>query len=167
LAKLHKEAEELAEAKKRLLVVQQEAEASKEIQRQKAEIAKLQEELRGIKAKQSLNFNQPSPEYAVPNQSIFTEGNVPFTQPPPYTTFSRNPFANPFESGSSNHDVHTIRTRSWDPKSPLSQEIQITPWTQSYRPVPLPRFSGQSNPRQLLMSYEVAILSVAVTIPCL
>jgi hypothetical protein len=121
LDRLYKEAEELAKAIKRLLAVQQEAKAVKE--RQKAEIAKLQEELRAIKAKQPLNFNQPSPEYSVCNQSIFTEGNVPFTQPPPYTTFSCNPFANPFESGPSNHDVHTICTRSWDPESPLSQEI--------------------------------------------
>jgi hypothetical protein len=63
LAKLHKEAEELAKTKKRLLAVQHEA----EIQKQKAEIAKLQEELRAIKAKQSLSFNQPSPKYIVPN----------------------------------------------------------------------------------------------------
>jgi hypothetical protein len=159
LAKLRKEAKELAKAKKRLLAVQQEAEAAKEIQRQKAEIAKLQEELCVIKAKQSLSCNQPSPEYSVPNQSTFTEGNMPFTQPPPYTTFSRNPFVNPFESSPSNHNVHTIRARSWDPKSPLSQEIQVTPWPQSYRPVPLPRFSGQSDPRQFLMSYEATILS--------
>jgi hypothetical protein len=41
----------------------------------------------------------------------------------------------------------------------LSQEIQITPWPQTYRPVPLPRFSGQSNPRQFLINYETAILS--------
>jgi hypothetical protein len=34
LAKLHREAEELAKAKKRLLAVQHEAEAAKEIQRQ-------------------------------------------------------------------------------------------------------------------------------------
>jgi hypothetical protein len=139
--------------------VQQEAKAAKEIQRQKAEIAKLQEELCVIKAKQSLNVNQPSPEYYVPNQSTLTEGNMPFTQPPPYTTFSRNPFINPFESDPSNHYVHIIHTRSWDPKSPLPQEIQITPWPQSYRLVPLPIFLGQSDPRQFLMSYKVAILS--------
>jgi hypothetical protein len=42
LAKLCKEAKELAKAEKRLLVVQHEAEAAKEIQKQKAEIAKLQ-----------------------------------------------------------------------------------------------------------------------------
>jgi hypothetical protein len=127
LAKLRKEAQKLAKTKKRLLVVQHEAEAAKEIQKQKAEIAKLQEKLRAIKAKQSLSFNQPSPEYTVPNQSNFTERNVFFTQPPPHTTFSHNPFVNPFESGPSHHDIHTIRTRSWHPKPPLSQEIQITP----------------------------------------
>jgi hypothetical protein len=159
LAKLWKEAEELAKTKNKLLAIRQEAEAAQEIQRNKAEVAKLQEELRLIKAKQSLSFNQPSPEYSIPNQSTFTEGNVPFSQPPPYTAFSRNPFVNPFDSGPSNHDVHTIRTRSWDPKSPLSQEIQVTPWPQSYRPVPLPRFSGQYDPRQFLMSYEALILS--------
>jgi DNA repair exonuclease SbcCD ATPase subunit len=63
LAKLRKEVEELAKTKKRLLAVQHEA----EIQKQKAEIAKLQEELCAIKAKQSLSFNQPSPEYTIPN----------------------------------------------------------------------------------------------------
>jgi hypothetical protein len=119
LAKLRKEAEELAKTKKRLLAVQHEA----EIQKQKADIAKLQEELHAIKAKQSLSFNQPSPEYTIPNQSNCTKRNEFFTQPPPHTTFSRNPFVNPFESGPSHHDIHTIRTRSWDPKSPLSQEI--------------------------------------------
>jgi hypothetical protein len=46
LTRLWKEAEELAKTKKRLLVVQQEDESAKEIQRHKAEIAKLQEELR-------------------------------------------------------------------------------------------------------------------------
>jgi polyhydroxyalkanoate synthesis regulator phasin len=50
LARLRKEAEELAKAKRRLLVVQQEAEAAKDIQRQKAEISKLQKELRAMKA---------------------------------------------------------------------------------------------------------------------
>jgi hypothetical protein len=161
LAKLRKEAEELAKAKKRLLAVHQEAEAAKEIQKQNAEIAKLQEELHAIKAKQSLSFDQPLPEYTVANHSNFTERNVFFSQPPPHTTFSRNPFVNPFESGPSNHGVHTIRMRSWDPKSSLSQEIQITPWPQTYKPVPLPRFSGQSDRRQFLMSYEAAILSAS------
>jgi flagellar motility protein MotE (MotC chaperone) len=63
LAKPRREAEELARTKKRLLAIQHEA----EIQKQKAEIASLKEELRALKAKQSLSFNQPSPEYTVPN----------------------------------------------------------------------------------------------------
>jgi arginine deiminase len=87
LAKLRREAEEIAKTNKRLLAVHHEAELQK-----KAEIAKLQEELRALKAKQSLSFNQPSPEYTVPNQSNFTERTEFFIQPPPHTTFSRNPF---------------------------------------------------------------------------
>jgi hypothetical protein len=42
---LRREVEELAKTKKKLLAIQQEAEAAKEIQRHKAEIAKLQEKL--------------------------------------------------------------------------------------------------------------------------
>jgi hypothetical protein len=103
LAKLRKEAEELARTKKRLLAIQHEA----EIQKQKAEIASLKEELRALKAKQSLSFNQPSPEYTVSNQSNFNECTEFFTQPPPHNTFSRNPFVSPFESG--------LRTRTFIP----------------------------------------------------
>jgi hypothetical protein len=88
LAKLRREAEELARTKKRLLAIQHEA----EIQNQKAKIAGLKEELRALKAKQSLCFNQPSPEYTIPNHPNFNERTEFFTQPPPHTTFSRNPF---------------------------------------------------------------------------
>jgi hypothetical protein len=101
-----------------LLAVQHEA----EIQKQKAEIAKLQEELRAIKAKQYLSFNQPSPEYTIPNQSNFAECNE-FSHSPSAHHLQPKPFVNPFEPGPLHHDIHTIRTRSWDPKSPLSQEI--------------------------------------------
>jgi hypothetical protein len=78
LAKLRKEAEELARTKKRLLAIQHEA----EIQKQKAEIASLKEELRALKAKQSLSFTQPSPEYTVPSQPSFNERTEFFTQSP-------------------------------------------------------------------------------------
>jgi hypothetical protein len=131
LAKLRKEAEELARTKKRLLAIQHEA----EIQKQKAEIASLKEELRS-KSKAILKLQPTTPEYNVPSQPNFNERTEFFTQPPPHSTFSRNPFVSPFESGPSHQDVHIIRTRPWDPKSPLSQEIQITPWPQTYRPVP-------------------------------
>jgi hypothetical protein len=77
LAKLRRDAEELARTKKRLLAVQHEA----EIQKQKAEVARLQEELCALKAKQSLSFSQPSPEYTIPNQSNFTERTEFFTLP--------------------------------------------------------------------------------------
>jgi hypothetical protein len=125
LAKLRK-----ARTKKRLLAIQHEA----EIQKQKAEIASLKEKLRALKAKQSLSFNQPSPEYTITSQPNFNERTEFFTQPPLHTTFSRNPFVSPFESGPSHQVVHTIRTSPWDPKSSLSQEIQITPWPQTVTP---------------------------------
>jgi hypothetical protein len=111
-----------------------------------------------LKSKAIPKFQSTLARVYCPNQSNFTERIEFFTKPPPHTTFSRNPFVNPFESGPSHQDVHTIRTRSWDPKSPLSQEIQITPWPQTYRPVPLPNFLGQSGPRKFLMSYEATIL---------
>jgi hypothetical protein len=142
LAKLRREAKELARTKKRLLAIQHEA----GIQKQKAEIASLKEELHVLKAKQSLCFNQPSPEYTILNQSNSNERTEFFTQPPPHTTFSRNLFVSPFESGPSHQDIHTIRTRSWDPKSPLSQEIQITPWPQTYRQSHYP--DSRANPTQ-------------------
>jgi hypothetical protein len=77
LAKLHREAEQLARTNKRLLAIHHKA----EVQKQKAEIASLKEELGALKAKQSLSFNQPSPEYTVPNQSNFNERTEFFTQP--------------------------------------------------------------------------------------
>jgi hypothetical protein len=68
--------------------------------------------------------------------------------------------ANQFESGPSLQEVRILHTRAWDRKSPLSQEIQVTPWPQTYRPGPPPKNSGHSDPRQFLLSYEAAILSV-------
>jgi uncharacterized membrane protein (DUF106 family) len=70
LAKLRKEAKELAKAKKRLLVLQQEAEAAKEIQRQKAEIAKLQEELRAKKQNNLGVSTSPRPSTLYPTIPI-------------------------------------------------------------------------------------------------
>jgi hypothetical protein len=125
LAKLRKEAEELAKAKKRLLAVQQGAKAAKEIQRQKAEIAKLQEELCVIKVKQSLSFNQPSPQYSVPNQSTFTKGNMPFTQPlrtPPSTAI---PSLTPLS-------LVLRTTRSYHPHEILGPQVTFISRNSSY-----------------------------------
>jgi hypothetical protein len=42
----------------------------------------------------------------------------------------------------------------FDDASPLSAELQATPWPPSYKPPQLPVFDGHSDPKQFLMSYE-------------
>jgi hypothetical protein len=88
LAKLRKEAEELAKTKKRLLAVQHKT----EIQKQKAEIAKLQEELRAIKEKQSLSSINPRPNILFPISPIslnaMSFSPSPLCTPPSVVTLS-------------------------------------------------------------------------------
>jgi hypothetical protein len=43
--------------------------------------------------------------------------------------------------------------------SPLSAELQATPWPPSYKPPQLPMYDGHSDPKQFLMSYEATISS--------
>ena len=49
--------------------------------------------------------------------------------------------------------------RTTDPKSPLSEGIQNSPWSTAYKPITLPKFNGRSDPQQLIMSFEVAVAS--------
>jgi hypothetical protein len=48
---------------------------------------------------------------------------------------------------------------AFDDASPLSAELQATPWPPSYKPPQLPMYDGYSDPKQFLMSYEAAISS--------
>jgi hypothetical protein len=48
---------------------------------------------------------------------------------------------------------------SFDDVSPLSAELQATPWPPSYKPPQLPMYDGHSDPKQFLMSYEATISS--------
>jgi hypothetical protein len=43
---------------------------------------------------------------------------------------------------------------AFDDASPLSAELQATPWPPSYKPPQLPMYDGHSDPKQFLMSYE-------------
>jgi hypothetical protein len=47
----------------------------------------------------------------------------------------------------------------FDDASPLSAELQATPWPPSYKPPQLPMYDGHSDPKQFLMSYEATISS--------
>jgi hypothetical protein len=48
---------------------------------------------------------------------------------------------------------------AFDDASPLSTELQATPWPHSYKPPQLPMYDGHSDPKQFLMSYEATISS--------
>jgi hypothetical protein len=48
---------------------------------------------------------------------------------------------------------------AFDDASPLSTELQATPWPPSYKPPHLPMYDGHSDPKQFLMSYEATISS--------
>jgi hypothetical protein len=47
-----------------------------------------------------------------------------------------------------------------DLRSPLSEGLQALPWPATYKPITLPKFNGKTNPRQFLMSFEVAVPSI-------
>ncbi|XP_066395873.1 uncharacterized protein [Miscanthus floridulus] len=49
--------------------------------------------------------------------------------------------------------------RGLDPRSPLSEGLQSTPWPPTYKPLLLPRFNGKTDPRQFIMSFEAAVAS--------
>jgi hypothetical protein len=48
---------------------------------------------------------------------------------------------------------------AFDDASPLSTELQATPWPPSYKPPQLPMYDGHSDSKQFLMSYEATISS--------
>ena len=49
--------------------------------------------------------------------------------------------------------------RPIDPKSPLSEGIQQSPWPTAYKPITLPKFNRKTDPHQFIMSYEAAVAS--------
>jgi hypothetical protein len=53
---------------------------------------------------------------------------------------------------------------AFDDASPLSVELQATPWPPSYKPPQLPMYDGHSDPKQFLMSYEATILHMGATL---
>jgi hypothetical protein len=48
---------------------------------------------------------------------------------------------------------------AFDDASPLSAELQATPWPPSYKPPQLPMYVGYLDTKQFLMSYEAIISS--------
>jgi hypothetical protein len=54
---------------------------------------------------------------------------------------------------------------AFDDASPLSAELQATPWPPSYKLSQLPMYDGHSDPKQFLMSYETTISSYGGNTP--
>jgi hypothetical protein len=48
---------------------------------------------------------------------------------------------------------------AFDDASPLTTELQATPWPSSYKPPQLPMYDGHSDTKQFLMSYDATISS--------
>ena len=46
-----------------------------------------------------------------------------------------------------------------DESSPVSIGLQTAPWPATYKTVTLPKFNGQTDPQQFIMSYEAAVAS--------
>jgi hypothetical protein len=57
------------------------------------------------------------------------------------------------------YDDFHHRNFSFDDASPLSAELQATPWPPSYKPPQLRMYDGHSDSKQFLMSYEATISS--------
>jgi hypothetical protein len=46
-----------------------------------------------------------------------------------------------------------------DPKSPLAEHLQLTPWPLHYRVAPPPKYHGNTDPLKFLMCYKATIAS--------
>jgi hypothetical protein len=57
------------------------------------------------------------------------------------------------------HEVYNTQDFLYDEASPLTPELQATPWPPLYRPPTLPIYDGLTDPKQFLMSYEATISS--------
>jgi hypothetical protein len=79
--------------------------------------------------------------------------------PPTYQNVANNAPATPARAMSIPPALTSVTSKIADPKSPLSEGIQTSPWTVTYKSVTLPKYNGKSDPRQFIMSFEAAIAS--------
>ena len=54
---------------------------------------------------------------------------------------------------------HYQANSPFDPTSPLSPVLQLTPWPLGYKPTQLPKYNRSVDPTQFLMTYEATIAS--------
>ena len=81
---------------------------------------------------------------------------------------SRQPQVNNLRHEPNQHQEQHYQANSpFDPTSPLSPQLQLTPWPFGYKPTQLPRYNGSVDPNQFLMTYEATIASAGGDDPIL
>jgi hypothetical protein len=56
-------------------------------------------------------------------------------------------------------EVYNAQNLLYDEASPLTPELQATPWPPVYKPLTLPIYDGPTDQKQFLMSYKATISS--------
>jgi hypothetical protein len=113
-----------------------------------AQAAKIRQQLALLQAEiQSMQPSQP------PSRTSLQVHSVSQNQlnPPPAIT-AQQTLGSPF--------IIPSTRRTIDPKSPLSEGIQNSPWPASYKLIILPKFNGKSDPHQFIMSFEAIVASI-------
>ena len=73
---------------------------------------------------------------------------------------SRHAQVNNLRQEQNHHPEHQYQANSpFDPTSPLSLQLQLTPWPFGYKATQLPKYNGSMDPTQFLMTYEATIAS--------
>jgi hypothetical protein len=91
-----------------------------------------------------------------PQQALVTNPNH---MPPTYQNVVNNAPTTPAPAMSIPLALTSVTTKTVDPKSPLSEGIQTSPWLVTYKPITLPKYNGKLDPHQFIMSFEAAVAS--------
>jgi hypothetical protein len=78
---------------------------------------------------------------------------------PTYQNVANNAAATPTTAMSIPQALSSVTSKIADPKSPLSEGIQTSPWPVTYKPITLSKYNGKSDPHQFIMSFEAAVAS--------
>ena len=110
-----------------------------------AQAAEIRQQLAVLHAEMlSMQHAVPASTSAIPTSAATPTATIP-QGPPPVISPTTMP--------------SQVMRRPIDPKSPLSEGIQQSPWPTAYKPITLPKFNGKTDPHQFIMSYEAAIAS--------
>jgi hypothetical protein len=88
---------------------------------------------------QQLSLLQAEIQSMQPQQAPVTNPNH---MPPTYQNVANNAQATPAPA------LISVTSKIVDPKSPLSEGIQTSPWPVTYKPITLPKYNGKTDPHQ-------------------